>query len=350
MWCTGKSYSCEQKEIEFERDGKLPTPHINVNINSDTIFETLFYDPPKAVEEFVDYCKNALYNSQLGKLFRTLREGIMGERRERRGRGTSNRVVSSKSDKQDDQRHVMFADSLGLDLELIHTIQINNQASDELDKLITKQTFFNSYNNNLVDNTNNINHQLNNTNSDKLIVPRFILSPDRNYEKLIKNGICLNTIEIYNQSSLRGVILTLTKSGAAESSSLSSSSTANHLEDSKSTHGEEKCKLVETDFKKKSSKNSIRSKKSSNLDIVYIIWSVDDWTTWKYQAAIKNNCRTLRPNKGIIKTYEFFLQNLDLKLQVGQTLQLIICHQTDLVVYKDTNNEECYKFECAIKV
>lgn len=115
--------------------------------------------------------------------------------------------------------------------------------------------------------------------------------------------------------------------------------------DSKSTH-DEKCKLVGFSPRK----SSIRSKKSTNLDIVYIIWSVDDWTTWKYQAAIKNNCRTLRPNKGIIKTYEFFLQNLDLKLEVGQTLQLIICHQTDLVVYKDTNNEECYKFECAIKV
>jgi len=36
--------------------------------------------------------------------------------------------------------------------------------------------------------------------------------------------------------------------------------------------------------------------------------------------------------------------------EIGQTLQLIICHQIDLVVYKDTNNEECYKFECAIKV
>lgn len=104
------------------------------------------------------------------------------------------------------------------------------------------------------------------------------------------------------------------------------------------------------------SSKSSSSNRKTNLDLVYIIWSVDDWTSWKYQAAIKNNCRTLRTpsnnsnNTGIIKTHEFFLQNLDLKLQVGQTLQLIVCHQTDLIVFKDTNNEDCYKFECAIKV
>lgn len=108
----------------------------------------------------------------------------------------------------------MFADSLGLDLELIHTIQINNPGAteggaDELDKLITKQSFFNSYNNQ--NGTSTPVHAITNTNSDKLIIPKFKLSPDRNYEKLIKNGICLNSIEIYNQSSIRGVILTLTK-------------------------------------------------------------------------------------------------------------------------------------------
>lgn len=100
----------------------------------------------------------------------------------------------------------------------------------------------------------------------------------------------------------------------------------------------------------KSFLSPVKFNKRSSLDIVYIIWTIDDWTSWKYQAAIKNNCRTLPPDKGIIKTYEFFLQNLDTKLQVGQTLQLIICHQIDLTVYKDTNNEDCFRFECAVKI
>ena len=105
-----------------------------------------------------------------------------------------------------------------------------------------------------------------------------------------------------------------------------------------------------TNNSNKQAVNSSKKKQPMSLDIVYIIWTVDEWKSWKYQAAIKNNCRTLRPNKGIIKTYEFFLQNLDTKLKVGQTLELIICHQIDSVVYKDTNNETCYKFEFAVKI
>lgn len=261
-------------------------------------------------------------------------------------------------------KHVMFADSLGLDLELIHTIQINNNPSntaDELGKLITKQSFFNSYNKFNATINNNLIFQSSSTNTDKLIIPKFALSPDKNYEKLIKNGICLNSIEIYDQSSIRGVILTLTKPKVFQSASHSTSVTSSSSSmNSSNSNSNEKTRILE-EFLANNNNNSpgnnskmpkFKNKLSnmSNLDIVYIIWSVDEWENWKYQAAIKNNCRTLPPNKGIIKTYEFFLQNLDLKLQIGQTLQLIICHQIDLVVFKDTNNEDCYRFECAIKI
>ena len=262
-------------------------------------------------------------------------------------------------------RHVMFADSLGLDLELIHTIQINNNPSntaDELGKLITKQSFFNSYNK--LNLTNNLIFQSSSNATDKLIIPRFALSPCRNYEKLIKNGICLNSVEIYNQSSIRGIILTLTKPPNAfnKSTDCSSTSASSSSSSLMNYNSNEKTRLLEefltnNSNSQQSNNNNAKSPKfknklsnMSNLDIVYIIWSSDEWENWKYQAAIKNNCRTLPPNKGIIKTYEFFLQNLDLKLQIGQTLQLIICHQIDLVVFKDTNNEDCYRFECAIKI
>lgn len=225
MWCGigGRSYSCELNDIDHEPERFVyhGSNHHRNNTNHD-ILDTLFEDPSKALDDFVDLCKNAVYNSQLGRLFRTLRKSItgqgQGQSRRERTRHPARRMTSVTKQEEQRNKHVMFADSLGLDLELIHTIQINNQASDQLDKLITKQTFVNSYNANNNNHSHNKNSQRS-INSDKLIVPKCVLSPDRNYEKLIKNGICLNSIEIYNQSSVRGVILTLTKSGA-ESGSL----------------------------------------------------------------------------------------------------------------------------------
>lgn len=229
MWCLGggKSYSCELNEMAASAGNDKHRGKLFMENENGKLLENLFSDPPKAVENFVDYCKSALYKSHFGKLFRMLRDSLAGSssfsslsslsssfpqpprRRKRRRR----RLTVDDDDEQHD-KHVMFADSLGLDLELIHTIQINTAASnagaDDLDKLITKQSFFNSYNNNNNSNHTMIAQQSSNT-TDKLIIPKFALSPDRNYEKLIKNGICLNSIEIYNQSSIRGVVLTLTK-------------------------------------------------------------------------------------------------------------------------------------------
>jgi hypothetical protein len=257
-------------------------------------------------------------------------------------------------------KHVMFADTLGLDLELIHTIHINtgntNNTVDELSKLISRQSFFNAYSNSLVIQQQQQQQGVNvkctaAVSSDKLIIPRFTLSPDRNYEKLIANGICLNSIEIYNESSIRGHVLTLTNSNETTSAA---AATADEVCLSGGTAAEYTV-MDREELINECAKNNLKSilklkSHLNNLDIVYIIWSCDDWTSWKYQAAIKNNCRHLPPNKGILKTYEFFLQNLDTKLLIGQSLQLIICHQIDLIVYKDTNNEMCYKFECALKI
>lgn len=90
----------------------------------------------------------------------------------------------------------MFADSLGLDLELIHTIRIQNTATTAIEPSLAPLRSLNKSGSVL---------------GGKIIVPRFTLRPDRTYEKLITNGICLNSIEIYDQLSIRGVILTLTR-------------------------------------------------------------------------------------------------------------------------------------------
>jgi hypothetical protein len=92
-------------------------------------------------------------------------------------------------------KRVMFADKLGMDLELVHTIKINNQPNanvNEFDKILTKQSFFNSYSQNNDNEDQSSYKSFNNviiTQNDKVLIPKFVLCPDHNYEKLIKNGI-----------------------------------------------------------------------------------------------------------------------------------------------------------------
>ena len=156
----------------------------------------------------------------------------------------------------------------------------------------------------------------------------------------------MNSIEIYNQSSIRGIVLTLAKSieNASKEHQLEISQEANNSSDKSSNKNRLHLKSFIKNFLKLKEDKLIL-----NLDLVYIIWSLDQWKTWKYQAAIQKNCKSTQ-NNGIVKTHEFFIQNLDNYLHINQRLSLIVCHQIDLVVYKDTNNELCYNFDCAIKI
>ncbi len=91
-------------------------------------------------------------------------------------------------------KHVMFIDQLGStwSLELIHTIQVNNRHStsdDPREKIVTSQSIIN---------------YKQSTNNDRIskIVPKFKLKLSSNEVNLIKNGICLNSVEIYNHVSI----------------------------------------------------------------------------------------------------------------------------------------------------
>ena len=202
-------------------------------------------------------------------------------------------------------KHVMFADRLGLDLEMIHTKSILTDSIPNYHRL---------------DQQSSANPPAKQKQTVKIIVPKFTLCPDTNYRKLIKNAICLNSVEIYNETSIRGIVLTLTKAELPPASTVVAPP---------ASFSPEKLNL--------------------NLDLVYVIWSIDDWMSWKYQAAIQNNCKA-SSNSEIIKTHEFFIQNLDDLLQMTQRLKLIVCHQMGLVVFKDTNNDKCFSFDCAIKI
>ena len=85
-------------------------------------------------------------------------------------------------------------------------------------------------------------------------------------------------------------------------------------------------------------------KPNPKLDLVYIIWSIDEWKTWKSQVAIQKACITGK-EENVLKMHEFFLQNIDKVLISGQTLQIVVCHQVDDMIFYDTNNENCYSYE-----
>jgi len=85
---------------------------------------------------------------------------------------------------------------------------------------------------------------------------------------------------------------------------------------------------------------------NTKLDLVYIIWSIDEWETWKSQVAIQKACKAGSSEDNVIKTHEFFLQNVDKLLKnSGKLLQIVICHQVNDTIFYDTNNEKCYSFE-----
>lgn len=86
-------------------------------------------------------------------------------------------------------------------------------------------------------------------------------------------------------------------------------------------------------------------KPNQKLDLVYIIWSVDEWLTFQSQVARQKACKMDSTGTNLIKTHEFFLQNVDMLFDRQQMLQLVVCHQIDETIFYDTNNENCFCFE-----
>jgi hypothetical protein len=319
----------------------------------------------------------------------------------------SNNNKKSKSS-NNKSKHVMFVDSLGMDLDIVHTIQVSNKAQNttttattnnnnlsepakksqncifEFHRVcISKQPIYSSQYNfkdsiesfSLIPNLSMSSGLSKNSEilcrlNEKLLIPKFVLNPDQNYEKLIQENICLNHVEIFDQCSIRGVIFTLTKQSVNNNYFQSkeidftrndeNSSIGNNLRRNRNRLSKRFSKLfsfsnpmenlINSNMNSSNHEsNSVRIQ-NTRLDLVYVIWTVDKWKSWKYQAAIQKNCKENLSNGSIIKTHEFFIQNLDYILEIDQTLELIVCHQIDMIVYKDTNEELCYKFKCAYKI
>ena len=312
--------------------------------------------------DLYNFLSRKLKNKNLTKVFKTIFA-------KKSNRGRENGKNSAKS------KHVMFADSLGLDLELIHTIHLANQYNQNFKEdcliefrkvTLIKQTFYNSYGEFATKEellSNESQNKFSNSNTlfnQKTIIPKFSLNPDHNYKKLINNGICLNSIEIYNLSSIRGIILTLTKPTSIRTHNRE----INEIEEEKISPFKPKNKSrlsnrfskflrLKGDASQKNDIDVIHSDSNDvKLDLVYVLWSTNMWKSWKYHAAIQRNCKISNSGR-IIKTHEFFIQNLDKILEIDQTLQLIICHQVDMIVFKDmmdAKNDVCYNFKCGYKI
>lgn len=277
-------------------------------------------------------------------------------------------------------KHVMFADSLGMDLELVHTIQLKNAQLDggcllEFRKvMITKQTNDQTVpasshyetvkeidvdqaddeeeSDSLSSSMLSFNYKLTNNSAfclhHKTILPKFNLEAEKSYQTLIQNGVCLNSIDIYNAASIRGTIITLTPKSNEYATEWTDRT-------SKRKQLTRRLSKIFTSIAQetKSDIDSTTLNSKHKLDLVYVIWSVNEWASWKYHAAIQKTCRIVSTKENgscILKTHEFFMQDLESVFNLDQTLQLIVCHQVDMNVARDTNHDTCYEFKCAYNI
>jgi hypothetical protein len=205
---------------------------------------------------------------------------------------------------QKQTKHVTFVDTIGMELKTEHKI-----TTEDEDEEIIK----NNKNNNEIS-----------------IIPKFNIC--NTLDKLIKNKVCLNSVEIKNESmSIRGTVLTLNEINNNNNES------------------------IETKLKKRINYFNNKRNKKLNLDLVYVIYTTDKWKTWKFMNTLQKSCKINDSNK-LIRTHEFFIQNIINNNTNNNNdenilqLQLIVCYQIDSHVYQDDNQKLGFNFDLATKV
>jgi hypothetical protein len=187
-------------------------------------------------------------------------------------------------------------------------------------------------------------------------------------------GVCLHSIEIYNLTCIRGIVLTINNRsqnthliddnngreracGGQQAVRASLSTIMNKL--NKLANSSVLSKIAK---KKRRTITTEQQQRTHRLDLVYVIWSVDDWRSWSCQAAMQKSIARARltadsfgqsnhsGSTAVIRTHEFFLPNMDTRMNVGQSMQMIVCHQVDTIVYYDTNKDTCFDFVCASRI
>ncbi len=95
--------------------------------------------------------------------------------------------------------------------------------------------------------------------------------------------------------------------------------------------------------KRRFSKTDIDEKLMKPYGEALIVWSVDDWKTWKTIQAIYVH----QTNDFLV--YEATLKDVDDLVGVGQSIEFAACYQNDTGVFKDTNDDKCFIFERVVK-
>jgi hypothetical protein len=236
------------------------------------------------------------------------------------------------------KKSVSFADTAGLDLELIHIISKVNRifiyTKDDLEESSGK--------------AKHEQKQLAIAMNKKVLVPEFILNPEDSYERLARTGLCLDSIEIYNHSFIRGVIFTMPP--------LTNRSRSNSLQESQITTDSSLQEFAKTKKKNLLTKGISKLFKLSNnyssSDLVYVIWSINGWKSWEFNVAVRQKKLENQGKQDVpVWTHEFFIRNLENLLEVGQHLQLIICNKSDLMKMNADicENKMSYSFKCGYR-
>jgi hypothetical protein len=256
-------------------------------------------------------------------------------------------ATSEKRSRGEKKKSVSFADSRGLDLELIHIISKANRifiyTKENEPSQVRKQPPFADKKNELIM-------------TQKVLVPEFILNPEDQYERLGRTGICLDSIEIYNHAFIRGVVFTMPPVGNNISHNSGHQRTrSNSLEESETSRAE-----IAGGLKKRSllSKGLAKLLKlstgySGSDDMVYVIWSVNGWQSWEcIEATRQKRLESADKDDLPVRMHEFFIYKLSSLLDVGQKLQMIICNRSDLNRMDEDVHEKkmSYSFKCGYKI
>jgi hypothetical protein len=251
-------------------------------------------------------------------------------------------TVTTEKKSRTKKKSVSFADNFGLDLELIHIISRVNRIF-----IYTKDETAESkvYEKNEIIGESKP-KQVAITINKKVLVPEFILNPEESYERLARTGLCLDSIEIYNHSFIRGVIFTMPP--------LTNRNRSNSLQESETESIKEFAKAKKRNLLTKGLAKLLKlgSSNGSN-DQVYVIWSINDWKTWEFNVAVRQKKLESEDKHDVpVRTHEFFIRNLETLLEVGQHLQLLICNKNDLMNMNDDihENKMSYSFKCGYKV
>lgn len=186
----------------------------------------------------------------------------------------------------------------------------------------------------------------------KVLIQQFeAIDELKAFEKFDKDKVCLHSIEAFQNGTIKGRIYTKIQPPMINYVD------RNQRKPEKNS-GNSKLKKLDGGifnfFKRKNKKidktihiDIPKEPEITNdepVEVVYVIWSIDKWKTWKTQEAY------LIEQSGNHRVYVFSIENIFDIVKAGDLIQLAACHQVGNDVKDDTNDKKFYCFQCAEKL